>query len=84
MSTKSDGEIVGEAVEDALCFLAEMFKPECKLTFIMRVPGNDEADMVVTSDENEELAKVIERTIERDSEHEMAKCGYNPETLNDE
>jgi hypothetical protein len=42
-----------------------IFKPGTKLTIIARTPGNDEADVLVTSDNLDELAKLIERSKNR-------------------
>jgi len=39
-----------------------IFKPGTKLTIIARTPGNDEADVLVTSDSLNELAKLVERS----------------------
>lgn len=41
------------AVADALAKLGdELFAPQCRLTFIMRDPGNDECSMLVTNDDD--------------------------------
>lgn len=42
-----------------------IFKPGTKLTIIARTPGNDEADVLVTSDKFDELAKLIQRSMKR-------------------
>lgn len=34
---------------------------DAELTFIMRLPRHDECEMIVTNDDLDELAKVIER-----------------------
>lgn len=51
-----------EEVEAALNQLRPVFQPHCQLTFIMRRPGDDEGDMVISNDDLDELAKVIQRT----------------------
>ena len=52
---------VHHAVAEALENLRPRFNEKCELTFIMRLPGHDDADMVITNDDFGELAKVIER-----------------------
>ena len=53
---------VGAEIERHLNEIATLFKPGAKLTFIARTPGNDDADMLLTIDDLEEVKKVIERT----------------------
>ena len=48
-------------IERHLNEIAVLFKPEMRLTFIARLPGNDEADVILTVDDLNEVAKVIER-----------------------
>ena len=43
--------------------IAELFKPEIKLTLIARLPGNDEADFLLTSDDLGEALKLIKRRL---------------------
>ena len=52
----------GEAVVDALEKLHKgYFIPEMRLTFIARRPGDPEGDMLITLDDVDELAALIER-----------------------
>lgn len=37
------------------------FVPEVRLTLIARLPGNDDADVVVTADDTAEVLKAIQR-----------------------
>lgn len=60
-------EVVHNRITEALVKLESYFEPGCRLTFIMRDPKNDEADIVETFDDLDELKKVIERTQERAS-----------------
>ena len=54
-------------ISDALNQLGPLFLPECRLTFIMRLPGDEEADVLVTIDDLDELQKLIERRKSPDS-----------------
>ncbi len=42
-----------------------VFKPGTKLALIARTPGNNEADVLVTSDEIEPLIALLERSKQR-------------------
>lgn len=46
--------------------IAPMFNREIKLTLIARLPGDSEADVLVTSDSLHEIAAVIERSKNRE------------------
>lgn len=48
-------------IEAQMNALATLFTKEVRLTLIARLPGNDKADLILTVDEPDELAKVIER-----------------------
>ena len=51
-----------QQVNDALCDLSELFQSGAKLTFIVRFPGNDEADVLIGDDhEPEELVALVRR-----------------------
>lgn len=54
-------DLVHDEVARSLGRLESLFVDEVKLTFIARLPGNPEADIVITTDSLEELAKVVER-----------------------
>lgn len=43
-----------------------VFKDGTELTFIMRMPGNEACEMVVTNDDLAEVEKVIKRMRERE------------------
>jgi len=58
-------EILKE-IETTLNDLRPMFVDKAELTFIMRLPGNDNADMVVTDDDLSELRELIERSMMRE------------------
>jgi hypothetical protein len=38
------------------------FKPGAKITVLARIPGNDDADMLLTNDDLEQVAAAIERS----------------------
>lgn len=44
----------------------EYFKPGIKLTFLARMPGNPEGDMLLTKDDLDEVIKAIERSKTRE------------------
>jgi hypothetical protein len=46
--------------------MADLFKPRCKLTFLMRDPDNQEAEMLLTTDGIDELIKALERAKTRE------------------
>lgn len=54
-------ERVGEIVSGHMNDIADCFKPECKIAVIVRTPGNDEADFLMTNDDLSEVAKLIDR-----------------------
>ena len=56
---------VRQKVEDTLHELADLFVKDARLTLIMRVPGDDECEMLVTSDDAEELIEMLYRTLKR-------------------
>ena len=58
--------------------LESWFTPDCKLTFIMRKPGNPEADLVITGDSEDELIAVLERTKARAAWEEQAEPAEEP------
>lgn len=53
------------AVERHLTQLEKVFVKGTKLTLIARLPGNDEADILLTMDDFDEIAKVVERSKRR-------------------
>ena len=46
-------------IQHTLRKLQKLFVPEARLTFFMRVPGNDECSIVVTSDDLSKVSEVI-------------------------
>ena len=54
-------EQVGFEIERHLNEIAPLFKSGMRLTFIARMPGNDEADFLMTIDDWDEEKAVIER-----------------------
>jgi hypothetical protein len=54
-------EQVHDEINRALNDLRQLFKPECQLTFIMRIPGNDEGDMLISNDDLGKLEKLVQR-----------------------
>lgn len=51
------------AVANALGDLAKLFKPECKLTFVMRHPTDEECYIVIGDDmEHEKVIETIRRS----------------------
>ncbi|MDF1642507.1 hypothetical protein [Thalassolituus oleivorans] len=56
--------ITQKAVETYLNKIAEHFKPGTQFTFIARTPGNGKADFVVSTEQLEKAAEVIQRRIE--------------------
>jgi hypothetical protein len=53
--------LVGDRCSAYLNQIAKNFKTGAKLTLIVRTPGNDEADFVLTIDDLDEAIKVLER-----------------------
>lgn len=41
--------------------IARRFRPECKVTVIVRMPGNNKADFMLTNDTPEEVVRLIAR-----------------------
>ncbi len=39
------------------------FTPDCKLTLVVRKPGNDEADFVLSNDKKPEIVKAVNRRL---------------------
>ena len=63
--TKFFLEDVRLKVSQFLARAAKWFVPEAKLTFTMRVPGNDDCFLIVTDDDLTELIRVIELELKR-------------------
>jgi hypothetical protein len=61
MSKEHKTDYMYEEVQRSLNRLQELFISEMKLTFIARLPGNHEADVIITVDDLSEIAKLIER-----------------------
>lgn len=60
MPKMSVDELHGE-IADALERLSRLFVPGMKLTFIARMPGNGEADVLVSEDEMAEIIALVQR-----------------------
>lgn len=59
------------AVEQHLNQIHEHFIPEVRLTFIARLPGNNEADVLITIDNLDELSRLIDRFKRRETKNEV-------------
>lgn len=55
-----------ETVAEALNALRPIFIAKAELTFIMRIPGNSEGDMIITNDDLSELRELVERSMQRE------------------
>jgi hypothetical protein len=60
-------EEIRDLVALALVNISKHFVPDVKLTFVARLPSNDEADVVVTEDDLREAAKALVRCAEREA-----------------
>lgn len=49
----------------ALSRLESLFKPQCKLTFLMRDPGNDECSMLITNDDDLPAVRRVIEALEK-------------------
>jgi hypothetical protein len=49
------------AIESHLVEIEKLFKRGAKLTLVVRIPGNDEADVVLTTDDLDEAIHAIGR-----------------------
>jgi hypothetical protein len=56
--TKQD---LHEEICTGLTYLSRLFVPGMKLTFIARLPGNGEADVLVSDDQMDEIIKLVQR-----------------------
>lgn len=54
-------EEVHNAASIHLSEIAEYFKSGVKLTLLVRTPGDDDADFILTNDDLDEVIKAIER-----------------------
>lgn len=52
---------VTDFVAETMDSIAGRFKPGAKVTVIVRLPGNDEADFMLTNDTPEEIGRLIAR-----------------------
>ena len=57
---------LGAHIAEILCLLEATFKPGVKLSLIVRVPGNEDADILVTSDQIPELEALLKRSKARE------------------
>lgn len=71
-------ERMQRAVTEALVRLEGQWKPGVKLTFIARNPGNDDADVLITSDALPEVLKLVQRRL-TDDERAPAEAGRGGE-----
>ena len=46
--------------ENFLNKMRDLFVPESELTFIVRLPSNDNSDILISNDEIDELIKLLE------------------------
>jgi hypothetical protein len=77
MSGEKDERIaaVRGEVESAIVGLSHHFHPDCKLTFVMRKPGDAECYMVVTDDDPGAIATLLsEHDARQDHERFLAEC----------
>ena len=66
MTMRCKVDIAASLIRDTLVELQSvLFDPDVRLTLIARLPGDDEADLVVTSDDLDEVASVIARSFSR-------------------
>ncbi len=61
----TDVKTVAAEIERHLNEIAPLFVPGVRFTFIARVPGNDEADMLLTIDDLVMVKRLIQRRIDR-------------------
>ena len=61
MTEKISIEEVNKRVSGLLNEIAQSFVSGVKITLLVRVPGNDDADFLLTNDELSEVSKAIER-----------------------
>ena len=54
-----------QILQDKVSEITELLKNEAKVTLCIRIPGNDEADIVLTNDDLYEVESEIKRTIQR-------------------
>jgi hypothetical protein len=62
-------------IEKHLAKMTELFVPEAKLTFMMRIPGNDETVIIGTSDDLAEVSRIFKLYDER---HKAATIESTP------
>ena len=58
-------QIAREQASGHLEQIARLFKPGAKLTLLVRTPGNDEADFLLTNDDLDAVTPAIERAKNR-------------------
>ena len=54
------------SIEPHLLRIEKLFKREIRLTLICRLPGNDDADVLLSMDDLNEARKVIDRRINQE------------------
>lgn len=59
-------DIVGSRIADLADEIGLMFKPGAKVTVIVRAPGFNDRDLLVTSDTIDEVIALLQRSKERD------------------
>ncbi len=62
MSNEMKRAAVKDEIEASLNALSDLFASEAQLSFIMRVPGDDDAYMVVSNDNLREVADLLLRS----------------------
>ncbi len=59
---------LGELVQEHLDDISALFRPGAKVTLIVRHPGYPKRDFVITGDDWEGVAEVVERSKRREAE----------------
>lgn len=66
--------VVTNYVASRMDDIAAQFIPGAKVTIIVRIPGNDEADFMLTSDRPEDLIRLLDRRIAAASRGKGVAC----------
>ena len=81
MAAKHMDELA-ECVSDELVILHNKhFNPDTKMTLIVRMPDNPDADFVLSDDDFHEVASAVARTIDRDEGYTQPSSEYRRVTL---
>lgn len=73
MSTQLEGRLIAEIGQIIDDYIAPIFQPGARITVLVRHPGMDDADAVVTSDTDDGIHALVHRRFPRAADADIAR-----------